>query len=496
MGALTEEVGWIVIDVAELAATEGLGITIVAGEAGAGQLITWAHTVDLPDPWNWVSAGDLVMTTSAGMPTVPQEQVDWVRRLADTHVSALLVAAPGTSRPISPEMAAEADRRRLPVLAADFELEFARVSRVVIGSALESQKDRLAAGERLFSTYASVLRAGGSMATRLAEFARRCGWQVAIEDQPTGQVIAASNDRSVTDIEAVAVTIPGRTTAVLRVRPAHERAAVSPPLVHYLAGLIGIELEIRAIERDSLRVEGETLLQEIIDGTIDLAAAHATLVRRGLGGELVIAALAPSGPAQRPWTEVHHSPAFETGGPLLLEHGGALLALIPHREKLLHALADALGTETAAGISEPLTPANGAAEAVRQARVALVQAQESGDRFAVAGSDRLARAFAARSVAEARALVERYLGPLIEYDHDKGTELIATLTTFLGNDGALASTASDLLIHRQTLVYRLRTIERVTGLKPSSTRGTATFWLALQAGQAAGLLASPFRLGR
>lgn len=476
------------IDVAGLAATEGLGMTVVAGEAGTGRLITWAHTVDLPDPWNWVSAGDLVMTTSAGMPSSPTEQVDWVCRLADTQASALLVAAPEGSIPISPEMAAEADRRKFTILTADFDLEFARVSRVVIGSALATQRDRLAAGERLFSTYAGILRTGGSMETRLIEFARRYGWQVEIEDQPTGQVVATSDDGVAAGVDAVTVGIPGRTTAVLRVWPAHERTAVSPPLAHYLAGLIGIELEIRAMERDGLRVEGEKLLQDMIDGAVDLSVARITLVRRGLHGELVVAALAQAGSAQRRWPDVHHSPSFEAISPLLLERDGMLLALIPRREQILRALADALGSETTVGVSEPLSPANGAAEAARQARIAQAQAREAGDRFFFAGSERTTSAFAARSVAEARALVGRYLGPLIEYDRANGTELVVTLTAFLDHDGGLTSTASTMHIHRQTLVYRLRTIEKLTDVKPSSTRGTAVFWLALQAGRAADLL--------
>jgi sugar diacid utilization regulator len=45
----------------------------------------------------------------------------------------------------------------------------------------------------------------------------------------------------------------------------------------------------------------------------------------------------------------------------------------------------------------------------------------------------------------------------------------------------------DLGVHRQTLVYRLRKAEQLTGLKPTSTRGAAMLWLALQAADSAHL---------
>jgi PucR family transcriptional regulator, purine catabolism regulatory protein len=45
-----------------------------------------------------------------------------------------------------------------------------------------------------------------------------------------------------------------------------------------------------------------------------------------------------------------------------------------------------------------------------------------------------------------------------------------------------------LHIHRQTLVYRLKSVEQLTGLKPTSTVGTTSLWIALQAARAAGIL--------
>ena len=59
---------------------------------------------------------------------------------------------------------------------------------------------------------------------------------------------------------------------------------------------------------------------------------------------------------------------------------------------------------------------------------------------------------------------------------------------FLAADGSWRQTAEELHIHRQTLVYRLKTVKQLTGLEPSSTVGTTSLWLALQAGRPAGII--------
>lgn len=70
------------ITVNGLVAIDALGLAFRAGGASGGRLVTWAHACDLRDPWRWVTAGDLVMTTGAGIPTNSVEQADWLNRLA------------------------------------------------------------------------------------------------------------------------------------------------------------------------------------------------------------------------------------------------------------------------------------------------------------------------------------------------------------------------------------------------------------------------------
>jgi sugar diacid utilization regulator len=57
--------------------------------------------------------------------------------------------------------------------------------------------------------------------------------------------------------------------------------------------------------------------------------------------------------------------------------------------------------------------------------------------------------------------VREMLGPLLDYDAAHSTDLVQTLDAYLRRDGSLNQLADDLLIHRSTLVYRLRRIREL-----------------------------------
>ncbi|SEN69143.1 PucR family transcriptional regulator [Lihuaxuella thermophila] len=73
---------------------------------------------------------------------------------------------------------------------------------------------------------------------------------------------------------------------------------------------------------------------------------------------------------------------------------------------------------------------------------------------------------------------EEHLGGLI---HRKGTDLLYTLETFLMHNQNIQNTAAELFIHRHTLKYRLKQIEKITGLNLQSADDRMKLQLALMA---------------
>ena len=72
------------------------------------------------------------------------------------------------------------------------------------------------------------------------------------------------------------------------------------------------------------------------------------------------------------------------------------------------------------------------------------------------------------------------LGPLIDYDHQNGTELIETLDVFLEQNQNATKAAKALFIHYNTLRYRLDCINDILSDALSDSQKRLAIEVALQ----------------
>jgi sugar diacid utilization regulator len=82
---------------------------------------------------------------------------------------------------------------------------------------------------------------------------------------------------------------------------------------------------------------------------------------------------------------------------------------------------------------------------------------------------------------EIRSFFEETVEPVLAYDDDHQTDLTATLSIYLENDGNLAATAAQLFTHRHTVRYRLDRIRDVTGLDVGKSEDREMLSLGLKA---------------
>jgi sugar diacid utilization regulator len=80
--------------------------------------------------------------------------------------------------------------------------------------------------------------------------------------------------------------------------------------------------------------------------------------------------------------------------------------------------------------------------------------------------------------------------PLVDYDEQYETELVATVEAYLDNDGNVAATAKQLFTHRHTIRYRLERVRDLCGHDVSATEGREKLGLGLKAMRVLGI-ASP-----
>ena len=79
-----------------------------------------------------------------------------------------------------------------------------------------------------------------------------------------------------------------------------------------------------------------------------------------------------------------------------------------------------------------------------------------------------------------RAFRASLLTPLLDYDADHGTELVRTLRVFLDCSGSWTKAAEAMFVHVNSLRYRMRRVEELTGLDLGSLADQAALLLALR----------------
>lgn len=83
--------------------------------------------------------------------------------------------------------------------------------------------------------------------------------------------------------------------------------------------------------------------------------------------------------------------------------------------------------------------------------------------------------------AKLERFVMDYLGPIIQYDKEKGSELLTTLKVYLDDDGSKKEAAERLFIVRQTLYHRLEKIKQLLGDDFTNAEKRLSLELALRA---------------
>jgi hypothetical protein len=222
----------------------------------------------------------------------------------------------------------------------------------------------------------------------------------------------------------------------------------------------------------------EELLSQLLDRRIDPAAAEPRIAETGLDLAGCVFAVAREGRAGK-GAQLHRALARSRVPHLLLATGGVIQVVLPEGALVAGCFPGLAEGPPAIGASGRVGGAGRVPEAAAEARWAL-GAAEAEQRGLVRYGEQTSLLLP-RSAAEAQALVSRILGPLISHDAEHATEYLSTLRAVLEHDKSWQLAAAALHIHKQTLGYRIRKIEQLTGRGISRTEHLAEWWFALRA---------------
>jgi sugar diacid utilization regulator len=146
-------------------------------------------------------------------------------------------------------------------------------------------------------------------------------------------------------------------------------------------------------------------------------------------------------------------------------------------------LAGALRVDVSIGMSGWHPGLEGIALAYAEAREAVEIAAGTGVRGRAIALEDVVVDQMLRSSAHAQRILDGVLCPLLEYDRLHNVELADTLRAYLAADANLTRTAGLLMVHPNTVVYRLRRIRELTGRDPRVIDELMVLFLALKLGE-------------
>ncbi|MYW63039.1 PucR family transcriptional regulator [Streptomyces sp. SID8379] len=480
--------------------------------------IRGVYTTDLPDPGRYLDGGELVLTSTTWYHE-PRDADVFVAALSGAGVAALVAGTAGVG--VLPDALRDAcARHRLTLLAVEDEVSFAALTETVL-AALDGAERRAPSAGLHRGLVASM--ASGAGAEGLVDvFARATGVWCAVLSatgrpiaggvpEVTGQQLARAHRDALAagGFPAVRALSGG---GELTLFPVQSPVAHRPPAGYLAAsgdhrdwapGVSDAAWEVCALlaldktaVQERRRIEAR-FLREAVDL---LAAGQETAAEarlRGLGlGDSALGALYLSTTGSPYGAELAATvledvadrvPGCSAAIPV---DDGAYLLLVPEGTdgvaEAAERLAPLIGHGRAAlGTGSPATGAAALRRSVDEARHAHRVAALGTGTVRTAGSDELSShllLIAAVPDDVRRLYRDRLIGVLERYDTEHGSELVATLSAFLDASGSWQRCAEQLHVHVNTLRYRLRRVEQLTGHSLATLRDRVDFCLALSIG--------------
>lgn len=490
------------VRVSDLVQMPHLRLDLVAGESAAARSdVLWAQTSDLNEPWEFMTAGELLMKNGRTFPQTTAEQIAFLEGLAAAKICGLLIGMDQMTPRLSSKTIEASDRLGLPIIQAPYSVSFASIAKAVAYATDTDERRRLSLTERVYNTIRRAVTEPGP--APLAQLARELSCKLAVVDADSGDVALDDTvappkqllDRVLAEVHqrhgaipgVIHVSVDGNRGLAVEVPDAEPtllltydfRASVPDAvLLQHTATAVAVLLAQQGIRREHERRIGAELLSHLIDGSLDSDTARARLSRHGIDARSagLVAVIGGNDAGQR---QLHISLTRRGIRHLLVRRSDVLYGLLRPSDDCLAVLRRRLGEEALIGRSDDLRSVDRVPAAAEEAVWAARAATTAPSRISHYRDATLLSVL--RDTAEARVVVDRVLGDLVRYDLDRDSDMVNTLDTFLRCRRSWQQTAAELNIHRQTVIYRIRRVEEITGRALTESAHIAELWLALRA---------------
>lgn len=489
--------------VRDLIAIPELRSRLLSGSQGLDRPVRWAHVCELPDPTEWLGEGDVLMTTGLGIPQAPAEQQAYVTRLAQAGIAGMMIGEHMQAPTDISSLAEQAETLGFPVILTEYGVPFAAVTRAIIDA---NQQDEFARRGALAKVYESarlsiqglglpalLMRLEADIQCRLylVSLPAFTPWTHGLAQLPPTLRASLGTTRlrqgghqpmvrrhALDTGEALSIELPSEADCLLLVTGTR---LPDYGMLHHLTAVLGLEVQRLQAERERRLRLGSELLDDLLQQRLQTAPLLERLGTHlpgvSLANAVISAARLPGNGSA--WEDrLRHLDESA----LVRAQGQELILL--HLDGLQDDYSARLDLQL--GSSAALDNAQRGPDALREALLALAHThpQRRVCRYTQLETD---TPWLPRTPDEANRAFRAVLGALHDYDQGNGTYLLHTLQVFLEENRSWVNAAQRLHVHKQTLVYRVRRIEAISGRSLDSTADVATFWFALQSARVLGI---------
>ncbi|CRZ13893.1 PucR family transcriptional regulator [Mycolicibacterium neworleansense] len=493
-----------------------LHLRLLAGSSGAGREVSLVLTTELANPAEWLSGGELVLTTGISLPASDRGRRRYLQLLAESGVAAVGFGTGLTFDAVPGELVAAAEELGLALIEVPLRTPFAAVVQRVGARLAELEYDAVLRASRAQPRITRAVVSDGPRGVA-AELGRALKAAVVVLD-PSGTVIAshptnlgvttvnlvrdsiepgaASGVRVLSDGTTVAqqdIRVGGRSHGALAVVGPVALSPVDQVLLGHATSLLALDFEKPARLQEVQRVLNQQALGLLLTGELDLEPVYAQLApvadAQGRIRVLVVESDAEAKSAshrQRMIAAVVGE--LEAAGHPVFVHGAdrRLTVLLPGTETVETAAGLLVGLDPAArkssrsGLSG-IQPLRRLMQAVDDARLAASVAERGCHplEFAALAGSALLSSGPSREVLV--ALGAAVLTPVADHDAQHGSGLMTALRAFLEANGQWEAAAAAIGVHRHTMRKRIETAEALLGCDLGVARVRAELLLAILA---------------
>lgn len=512
----------------DLSEIKGLGLTLVTGEDKLDRPIRMAIVSELQDPTPWLKGGELLLTTGMGLEGSAALQRSYIRRLVKADLAGLAFGVGFKFDSVPDPIRRAAEREGFPILEVPYPVPFIAVVEAVSTALANDQLREAQHSVEIHDQLASLVAEGSGPADVVDEIVNLThGWVVLFDMR--GQAISKASPHGATipELSKLWSQLPegltgrggsrtssqmgpgGRTVshAVMSGKRQEGVLVLGKPeklsqrdqiAVRHGVTVLGLLLASRrAVIEAERRVAGDVLI-DALQGRLENEELERRLSLAGFpaaGKVAVIVVDAPSVDAEMleeiSWV-TDSSLGRRVSSVRVAAMKDRIVALVSDEDVAASGEALLEDLEAAPTLRWAYPPTIGFGDAVGPAEVrrsyltAVFALRACSDSKPIAGpqdlgSYSLLLGNQPRGVLE--GLVSAVLGPLIERDAERSSELVTSVRAFIEAGGRWEPGAEALSVHRHTLRYRVRLAEELMARDLTSAEDRMEVWLALKAAE-------------